>query len=215
MYDIRVITSPRPYIGATIDSLLTSFGRRISVYAEPGCETFQHANWCDVYTNPTKLGICGNWFNALRSKPITTPYVMMCEDDIEVRPGAAELIHSFLMTAPKNLGFFSPYCAERNRPVKPGFQEARMPAKHAWCGCLCMLIPKKVAEYLIEVSDTVIKLAQNKHLDAAIGEFLLSTRHTIWTYTPTLIMHTGEVSTDAGNNAFKYLPEVRARTPAL
>lgn len=220
MLSVGVISAPRTpvYLRASIDSFIRQWDITPHVFLEPDALGDSR---CHVHRNPHQLGCAFNWFEALRwmYNHTTTPYIMMCEDDIEWRHGASEQIRTLLLQhwvdtqegrlKLADVGLISPYLSERNLyEFAPYYQWITPRIRSTWCGALCLIMPRVAAKYILEHGDKFAWYSCHRtpdkrvlHLDYAIGCMILyEMKKYIVAHNPTLILHRGDNSTFAVNN---------------
>lgn len=197
---VGIISAPREvqYLGHMLDSFFTNFDEiKPHVFQEPGCKSFYNSTRTIIHQNEKKLGIIANWIQALQFLiNLNTPWIMICEDDIEFVKYAHEIMIDkmvdVLLSKEKRIGFLSPYCSKVNaRPDYLWDWSEIANKKIGLCGTLCLCIPRTSAFYFLRQIQDFYRLAKDIHLDFAIGEtFQLCGLHTL-VHTPTLIHHLG------------------------
>lgn len=219
---VGFITAPgRNYLAQTLRSYRLQWDVTPVVYAEPGTKRLPGVEWIE---NSSHQGVVQNWLWGLLTLP-RSHYYLMCEDDIEWKLNThlpvSYLLRSFMLDKQlnvvqgetireENIGFISPYCSQINGyeayKDRHHWMEARMP-RWGWCGALCMLIPDHFRVYLrahtgqfLTHSSKEVLDGTYRHLDYAIGQSALDAGLRIITHAPSLITHTGDVSTNEENN---------------
>lgn len=231
MIETAIITAPREhnYLSNMLDSYFSTWEYKPHVFHEPGVQQYFNQSKVTEHHNERTLGCVGNWWSAARWMVDNTesPFVMMCEDDIEFREESREKILNLLKilkgdirneAVEKNLplnkiGFISPYCAklcsDGDKWHKPNVK------RHGWCGALCLIFPRRSLKALIEAEEHFLVKSKGGLLDYGIGETVIKHLELVaLTHKPTLVLHIGEESTVESNNK----PENRihdARQPAL
>lgn len=217
MFDVGIITAPREpnYLGAMLDSYFSTWKTKPHVFLEPGVNSYFNQKRVFEHHNERTLGCVANWWNAAKYMLTNTesPFVMMCEDDIEFREDAQHQITNLLKVltgeilnvhVQRNLpldkvGYISPYCSllcvNGKDWHKPNLR------KGGQCGALCMIFPRASLRRLIEAETHFNSKAKGLHLDYAIGDTLVKHLDLVaLTHAPTLVLHIGDVSTTETNN---------------
>lgn len=230
MLDVTFITAPRsqPTLAQTLDSYFTYFDPIVTVFAEPGTPILNQADilW---HENPKRRGIFRNTLAALEAAYMRgADYTLFCEDDVEFTPNVGPWLRTWMRNNhPGKVGFVSAYCAlpcaSEVKMKTPGWYEPRLESS-GWCGNLCMLFPWEGIDFLLNNMDDLAKLAViddtgvERAADYAIGELFRKHGWKMYAAMPTLVLHTGQVSTNEANNsplALHNRPFNRARQPAL
>jgi len=196
----------QPYIGATLDSFFETFPDKNNVYVSEEPDTPAYLNRTKVkrILQESKLGCVKHWQAMARylvNNTLDNLY-MLCEDDIEFikRP-----------ILPDDFDFIaSAYCSQVNIPIEKGWQKPFI-GKTGWCGSLCLFFSRSYLEYIVQNEFKILELSEGKHLDYAIGQF---SKDNMLVHYPTLVLHTGEVSTYPNNNKVENATN-RCRQPAL
>lgn len=157
--------------------------------------------------NGLELGAVRNWLRLatwMKENRITDHYLIM-EDDIEWTVGSARAVRALLMYE-KPTGMVSPYCSINNSwKNATGWFNPRMATPTSWCGALSIVLSRQALVDIVNDSEFFIAQASKAfdrpiHLDCAISATLLKHRHMILTHGPSLVLHTGTVSTFSANN---------------
>ncbi len=204
-YVTGMIAAPRDvnYISNTLESYFENFVVRPHLFLEPNFDPFLHSSRCDLHRNEQKLGCVHNWLHAIEWLLANTDSerIMMLEDDIEFvnDPRVIDWLKTDFDCA-------SAYCANVNRPVEKGWHESETDA-YGLCGSLAMLFKRDVLEelylnrtFFIDAASNFGKIEKTLHLDFAIGKTLDHLGFKVITHNPTLVLHTGEISTYEANN---------------
>lgn len=232
MLETAIITAPREhnYLSTMLDSYFQTWEHKPHVFHEPNVSDYFNQSKVIEHHNEQTLGCVGNWWNAAQYMLANTesPFVMMCEDDIEFSEPSRTKILNLLKVLTgeihneavqrnlpiEKIGFISPYCAKlcANGELwhKPSLK------KHGWCGALCLIFPRRTLRLLVDNCEEVFNVkSKGGLLDYAIGETCVKHLElVILTHKPTLVLHIGEESTYPSNNK----PENKihdARQPAL
>jgi hypothetical protein len=105
------------------------FDQTIHVFQEPGTHVAP-ASRVQLHTNPRQRGMWGNWLQAAEFllQHTTAEFLLLCEDDIELCPAAAERLRQGLAGfSPATFGLASLYTPLHNLPVV-------MPLTGGWHG---------------------------------------------------------------------------------
>lgn len=215
LINIGVITCPgRHYIHDTLKSLRCSFDIAPT-----------------IFNDSNRKGAMYNWLRAVECLSGTADYLLICEDDIELRPEAAFCLRSFILEQydfqlekvdiPKT-SFMSLYCSllcGRESVLLAGGGWAKLNRlPHGWCGSLAICLPQRSVDYVLQNREKLIDLSMSPggnpiHLDYAIHETLRDIGPA-YAHMPTMVYHTGDVSTYSPNNTDNALLE-KARSPCL
>jgi hypothetical protein len=225
MLQVGIISAPRSvyYLGQSLDSFFASWSNLTPhVFKEPGCPAHFNQNRIVEYFNRETLGCVMNWLNAAAWMYENTwdDYIMMCEDDIQWQPDAAMTIAPQLLSWPSDAGYLSPYCALPNTPHTLGWSLSKTKGL-GQLGALCTIFHRSTLKRLLDHSEMFLYYAAAHHkdgkpccLDYPIGRVV--EKHLglkVYTHTPTLITHLGEVSTfDWSQHLTPQM--IRARTPS-
>lgn len=223
LFETGIITAPRPsgdvYLRASLESYIHHWDNLVHVFAEPDTPTTFHPTIKSWINHPERLGTIENWWFAMEYMLMYTKadWIMLCEDDIEWRPGSSESIRSYVRNVKQErVGFISPYCSQHNS-INPGWAAPRMPVPESWCGALALIFPRKALELIRGKKDEFMAFTRGVHLDSAIGATLLKYNYKLITHTPTLVLHIGDQSTSEplNENIKRFNTETSHRKPAL
>jgi hypothetical protein len=192
-------------------SFLTEWDIVPFVFAEPQTPPFLYKDRVLYYESPNQLGIVHNWLYAAKRilEVNASPWIMMCEDDIEFMQGCSRETRKLILDLEDDLpGFISPYCSKHNSAMfeKGNWHKPQMPGDMSWCGACCLLFPREHLNLIVNVHEANFKLAAQGphssavHLDCAIGHVLTFCGKKLLTHSPTLVDHKGEISTTEVNN---------------
>lgn len=213
-----VITSPRPYLSNSLDSFFDEWpdASGIDVFAEPGVKGYRNIEKTILHPNERTLGCVRNWLQAISwlHDNTTSPFVMVCEDDIQWTQGSGQNVRNLLKVLTgeiwvpivhekmplDKIGFISPYCAKLNRPRDRGWHEGKY-SKNGLCGALSIIMTRQSLEHVYRNRDELIRLGNGVCLDHPIG-CLFEGRINL-THLPTLVYHIGEQSTFESNNTIQ------------
>lgn len=220
MLSVGIFASPREpfYLNASLDSYFTQWDLEPIVVCEPDTPSF--TNRCKRIDNKRRLGGVLNWLKTLSIlyEASDEPWLMICEDDIFWRREAAVKVRHLLRQGfaitengpVKDYDLISPYCALKNSYVA-GKRNRWFISRGNLYGALCLILRRKAAEKILSNQAQFLSFANVEsrliHLDYAIGKMI----RPILSHNPTLILHLGDVSTNADNNG-KVHP---SRMPAL
>lgn len=214
MIPVAMITAPRRtnYISLTLESLFDSGYTNVTVFEEPGTQTYRHNTRCSRVRHDERKGCVRNWLSALEymCAKHNSP-IIICEDDFQI-VGHFDL--ESLTKIYQSWGFISPYCSKVNAN-KTGWGPPKK--SNRWCGALFMCLSVPAQEMILDNIDLFLWHAayqadEPKHLDYAIGQMLLNFMN--YCHNPSLIHHIGDESTFQKNNCIKGLT-LAARQPAL
>lgn len=227
MLSVGIIASKRPYLSETLVSVKKTLDCQVHVFAEPDVPGFCGMSDVILHQHTEHHGCVKNWLSAAKHfvEHGTTDFFAICEDDIEFVGGADLLISNLLKVLRGDIwvpivqdkmpldeiGFISPYCSLLNKPLARGWNPGRYNLS-GLCGALCLIFPKQSLKYIVEKEAELLEHSGGICLDYGIGKVLEEKINL--THLPTLVLHTGEVSTYDGNNLIhNKLHE--ARQPAL
>jgi hypothetical protein len=239
LLSVGIISAPRRkyYLGQSLDSYFSHWDIPPHVFAEPDTPTkFLHHSRVIWHQNKFKKNAVSNWADCLKWlwENTDSEFIMICEDDIEWRPGSSVELRSILLNGRVRLedgdtvnlhkvGFISPYCSEKNQ-WDLGEREVWTKPRHGsnWMGALSICMPRATVErFLYHLNDfffySAWKAKENTylHLDHAVGMTVgNSLKLPIITHNPTYVLHLGEHSTFPSNNDLgRCIPS--SRLPAL
>jgi len=197
---IAIITAPRTvnYISDTILRLQEEWpNSNIHTFEEPGHPLYYGHNQVIRHVNTQRLGCVRNWLTALSAlNTWSKDNFMICEDDVDWTRDSGAKVRGFIKS--HQFGYVSPYCAQINQPKMRGWQEPRI-ERHGLCGALSVILSKPAVLHILNSIDAFLDHSldtmneQPRHLDYAIGMSLSKFKN--YTHNPTLVYHTGEVST--------------------
>lgn len=154
------------------------------------------------------------------------PFLMCLEDDIHIASQAPERVRQFMMHWNNDkIGMFSPYCSLANS-TKEGianqiWTQPLLKPKSLFFGTLFMVFPRESVQLLVDEEEKFREYSAEKIVDGepravdyGISKVLLENNLEIWTHMPTLVFHTGDVSSHPQNNVPKAL-SMKARQPAV
>lgn len=196
----------QPYIGQTLDSFFEWFPDKSNVYVSEEPDTPAYLNRTKVkrILQTEKLGCVKHWLEMAKYLVLQTfdELYMLCEDDIQFikRPILPDGFN----------GVASAYCSQVNIPIEKGWHKPYI-GKTGWCGSLCLFFSRGYLELITNNENKILELSEGKHLDYAIGKFFTDI---MIVHYPTLVLHTGEVSTYPNNNKVENATN-RCRQPAL
>jgi hypothetical protein len=194
---IAMIAAPRSV--ETTDSSLTSlrrggFGQTIDVFAEPGT-AIAKAEGVVIHENTARLGPWRNWRQAAEwlLESTTAPYLLICEDDIELAGDAALGLQHAIDSLPRERwGFASLYTPRwnlRNHVARTGWQAVDL--RDGGWGSLAYCFTRESLEDFLHCT---VPQAGNANGDAdvlAITVFAALQRHCYF-HVPSLCAHTGD-----------------------
>ena len=240
MIQAGIITAPRPsghaYLAQTVTEMRRFWDLKPHIFAEP--DSLSGGLKAHYHHNEHTKGCVENWYDALRFLVTTAPkpWIMLCEDDIQFTlpsggPSAAYMLRSLALDGSlttnegllkqTDISFVSPYCSKYNCHAELVMQHTWAEAKmnKGWCGALCIFMPIAFARFLTSDKQAFMDYSAEKttsglptHLDYAIGRTGQEYGETIVTHMPSLVRHTGTVSTRAGVN--EQVTDNPAREPA-
>jgi hypothetical protein len=198
---VRTAKRNKSYLWDTLTSIRQEFpADAIHITAEPGSLNPRDYPSYNVIINNTQLGIIDNFINGVRYvlQFTSAQWFMMCEDDIAFLPGSGDKIRDALVyyDGYPDLGFLSPYCAlSHGSPSLLGWD---LFGTQALCGLLCVILHRStagdiVASYERATRGVSIKTA-NRSADSAFGKVIQAQNLQAIGHCPTLVTHTGEVS---------------------
>ena len=197
MLTIGITTAPREriYLNDTVQQLRYEFPTTdIYIFAEPGTPKTTEGTWI---FNPVKLGQGYNLLNGLQFLKDKSSWVMMCEDDISLCRDFGVITTNFLDVVDHpwskkfrdKVGFLSPYCSYVNANLGARGWSLAKRSMYGWCGMLCTIWPNEA----IPTGTPVFKDKWGP--DSCIADHVLETGKHIYTHVPSLVTHTGEIST--------------------
>ena len=201
---IVMIAAPRS--AATVDRSLASlrrggFTQPIDVFAEPGTAVAP-ASGVTIHESSTRLGAWRNWRQSARwlLENSTSPFLLVCEDDIELAEDAALGLQHAIDTLPRDgWGFASLYTPRwnlRNHSPVDGWQAVDL--REGGCGSLAYCFTRESLEGLLRRTEP----QANAHGDAdfmAILTFTALNRHCYF-HVPSLCDHTGHGISTLGHS---------------
>lgn len=194
-FSVAIRTSPREvdYLQGTVSQFND---HSLHIYAEPGSKNpeWHNATWNE---NSKKLGIVDNFINALTHAP-RRPWVMVCEDDIEIINWLPIYQAMLYYRGMEDLAFLSPYCAfPHGNRYAFGWKIIQPTVTTGWCGALCCIFPEHVIDkFIAKLKALQIKGTQ---LDVGLGMVADQLNLAVVAHVPTLIHHTGVKSSFLDN----------------
>ena len=222
MLAIGYTTAPRrnaSYLNATLESHYENWDIKPHVFAEPGTEQVGISRYTLWHQNQVRLGIVHNWLNMaeqmLADEPLAS-HLMLCQDDIRWIENASQLIRRTLRCQKlldidlAEVGFISPYTSKvhvSGRDHGKGWLPLRR-FVNSWCGNLCMIFPRRTLAKVVHLREKVVEYAKSMstpeellHVDYGVGKVVREDLQLpIIIHSPSLILHTGEVSCSDRNN---------------
>lgn len=193
---IAVISAPRPQrtVETTLKELRRAgFSQTIHVFEEPETNVAS-APGIMIHTNATRLGLWPNWQSAAYFLLQTTnePFLLICEDDLQLCPGAAAALRQACSTLDKRYwGYVSLYSPQHNlagRIVRTGWQD--VPAgPHLW-GALAYCFTRESLAAILQ-SRTVRLHTRNDGTDYVVSQAVQELGCRCYFHVPSLCQHAG------------------------
>lgn len=200
---VAVMTAPR--MPATLERTLGSlrlggFPQTIHVFAEPDSLpvgwTFPNVQ---LHWNRQQLGLYPNWLNAARwlLANSETPYLLLCEDDVEFSAAAAAGLYHGLTTL-ESVGYVSLYTPVRSVdlasiPLRPGWAKLNL-GRLAW-GALAYAFPRNVLAEIVRCEEK----PDRESTDSYVAEHIRRLNLICWHHLPSLARHTGDLNSSVGH----------------
>lgn len=199
-WTIGITAAPRSEdtLPASVASLFSAgFEQRPTVFSEPETQiTDMVRQRCDVVQREEKLGVNGNWYNALQTLLAGEPtaFILMCQDDIVVCKGLPRFLDKTIEPHPKRV--FTLYTAHRtfNWRGKGGWLTFRWWAPdRGFPGALALAIPWQVAVPLAQHGRNQNPGPEARHIDHEIGLWMQKRGIELRYHRPSLVDHTGQM----------------------
>jgi hypothetical protein len=196
LLSLAMITAPRP--ARTVDRSLSElrragFPQTINVFEEPQTDV-EPLDGIVVETNPERRGLWGNWLHAARSMALRTdtPFVLICEDDIQLSACAALALQHAIATCPADdwgyASLYTPFFNVRNRTLSLGWQPLDL-GEQSW-GALAYCFSRDSLRRLLD-SEVVRGHAGPRDTDAVVSLAMRQLGRTCRFHVPSLCAHTG------------------------
>ena len=203
---IGMLTAPRPV--ATLERSLVElrragFRQDVHVFAEPGTNA-RTGDDVFVHRNRAKLGAWRNWCQAARYMLGSTnaPYILMCEDDIQLSIcAAASLQHAMQSLPASNWGFASLYSPRHNLKQHLGQSGwLSVKARGLW-GALAWCFTRKSLQSVLG-SRIANRHIGDRDTDLVVSQAMLSLGLHTFFHSPSLGAHTGAGISSLGHGPF-------------
>jgi hypothetical protein len=197
MLAIAMITAPRSV--RTVDASLAAvrrggFSQTIDIFAEPGVELAPQRD-VKVHVNPTRLGAWRNWRQAAQRLlgNTTTPFLMICEDDIQLSADAALGLQHALDTFPHEdwglASLYTPGWNLRQHVPTAGWQAIDLRAG-GWGALAFCFTRDSLTEFLARTAPQSGSCKAHADILATVVFGALGRR--CYFHLPSLCMHTGD-----------------------
>ncbi len=203
---IAVISAPRPQrtVERTLAELRRAgFSQTIHVMQEPGTDV-EPAPGVLVHTNATRLGLWPNWRNAAHHLLQCTedPYLLICEDDLKLCPGAAAVLQRACETLDHDQwGYASLYTSQNNlagRVMRVGWQE--LPAGPRLWGALAYCFTRESLKAILH-SRTVRRQTRNDGTDLIVPLAVQELGRQCYFHVPSVCSHAGGGISSVGHSS--------------
>ena len=197
MLAIAMITAPRSV--RTVDASFAAvrrggFSQTIDVFAEPGVDLAPQPD-VKIHANPTRLGAWQNWRQAahwlLGNR--TTPFLMICEDDIGLSADAALGLQHAIDTLPhEDWGLASLYTPKwnlRQHLPRPGWQAIDL--RDGGWGALAFCFTRDSLTELLARTEPQSE-SSAAHADILATVVFGAVGRRCYFHLPSLCMHTGD-----------------------
>ena len=177
------------------------FTQSIHVFEEPGTDVSPAAGVI-VHTHRRRRGLWPNWLSAAGFLLAETdsPFLLVCEDDIALRPEAAESLRAGLVElTPRTFGVASLYTPLHNvqgRELKSGWQTINR-GRGTW-GALAFCFSRDSLAAILD-SQAVYRGGDPAHTDNIIGAGCLEVGRRFYFHYPSLVAHTGGQASTVGH----------------
>lgn len=177
------------------------FAQTIHVFEEPGTEVAP-ADGIIVHTHRERQGLWPNWLSAAHFllDETESPYLLVCEDDIAVRPNAARILQAGLAEfTPRTFGMASLYTPLHNvqgRTLRPGWQSITR-GRGTW-GALAFCFSRESLAAILG-SSAVARGGSPAHTDNILGAGCLEVGRRTFFHSPSLVAHTGGEASTVGH----------------
>ncbi|MBC8875611.1 MAG: glycosyltransferase [Planctomycetes bacterium] len=208
---IGMVSAPRPE--RTVENSLAElrragFSETIHLFEEPGTHTASMPGVL-VHTNTRRRGVWHNWRDAagFLLEHTDAPFLLVCEDDIELTADAALALHFALQHMPHEAwGFASLYTpwhnVVRHRPVF-GWQAVAVGAD-TW-GALAWCFSRAALNWILDT--TAGDTASDGHTDQIVGSLLGGAGYQCFYHIPSLCEHAGQGKSSTGH---RHVAEMKA-----
>jgi len=196
MLAIAMITAPRSV--RTVDASLAAvrrggFAQTIDVFAEPGVDLAPHPG-VKIHANPTRLGAWWNWRQTAHwlLGNTTTPFLMICEDDIQLSADAALGLQQAINTLPHEdwglASLYTPSWNLRQHVPRPGWQAVDL-HDGGWGALAFCFTRDSLTEFLARTEPQSESPTAHTDILATVVFGALGRR--CYFHLPSLCMHTG------------------------
>jgi GT2 family glycosyltransferase len=209
---VAMITAPRPVPTAErslFELRRAGFGQTAHVFEEPGTDLPLRPG-VRLFANSHRLGAWGNWRRAAESllELSDAPFLLVCEDDIRLRPDALlGLVHAVRTLPHADWGYaslYTPWHNVRGRPLVPGWQA--IPVGHEGWGALAYCFTRASLEAVL-AETRPLENAGDAHTDMVVSSALRQFGRQCYFHVPSLGDHTGEGISSLGH---RHLAEMAA-----
>jgi len=200
---VGVLTAPRgePLLGATLRSLHAAGFDRLSIFAEPGTPIPAEARGHEIHVPESQLGNFTNFYNALVTLYHGDPEargVILFQDDVDVAAGMKEWCDRELF--PLGHGLVSLFTPRMHSDVRPGWRVLSPGYFRIWGG-QAFALRRDVLEQFLSDPQVLRRIRTGAHADDAVFSGWATRRSGgIAFHTPSLVQHTGRVSSLWGTN---------------
>ncbi len=200
---------PRPRVERSVAQLRQAgFAETIHLFAEPATVVASAAGVVP-HVNARRLGVWLNWRSAAGVMLQTTsaPWILLCQDDIDVAPCAALALRHAMATLPKDTwGYASLYTSRGNvagQKARPGWQALDLGRAAVGAQGYCFTRESLAA---VLSYDRVLRYRLNHGIDAVVSQALQEMGRNCYFHLPSLCAHTGEGNSTKGVFAFTGKP---------
>jgi hypothetical protein len=185
---------PRPTIRRTLREMRRAgFTQPIYVFEEPGTRT-QRRPGVVIHTNPRRLRMWQNWLQAARFllEGTDAPYLLLCEDDLELCPAAAATLLAAMPTlARDDFGLASLFTPQHNleTTVRQGGWQAHNRGWGSW-GSLAYCFTRGSLSRILRERELVAH-AGTESTDGVVCRACLNLGLATYYHVPSLCSHTG------------------------
>lgn len=210
------------YLSSTLSDYFCNWDIPPWIFEDGPVSNYLHMSECSRF-QWDHLGGVGNWLRVLETYLETSraDWLLVMEDDILWQPNGAVTLRSYLRTqSTTGFGVISAYASKLNvYSQKRGWSLARLQTHEHLYGALAISLNRLTVEYILTHVDKFFSAACLSdsgaiHLDTAIGKVILDGGGKVINHNPTLVLHTGEVSTFGDLNKMSNRQR-EAREPAL
>ncbi len=209
---VAMITAPRPV--PTVERSLhelrrAGFAQTICVFEEPGTDLALRPG-VRLFSNAERLGPWPNWRRAAASllELTDTPFLLICEDDICLRPDAALGLLYAVQTLPRDdwgyVSLYTPWHNVRGQTLVSGWQA--LPVGDNGWGALAYCFTRDSLQALLTFTAPLAACAEG-HTDLFVSSALGQLGRSCYFHVPSLGDHTGEGISSLGH---RHLPEMAA-----